>query len=275
MNISNAVGPQAGLISTHQPNAVPSRMEPTANLPPITPEILNSKVSISGQALLKQRIFDGAEPRHRPLSVANTSASLFMNSADFLTRQDCQLLGEVYAFAQEGGADLQFVDNLGFSLADYRSLHNGERMGPHNNGTAFDSKGHMVSYTFSDKDAVTVKRILASDALKTTQLDQGFIRFQTDIAYAANTYTHYEFMEQVINKFSAKGTDVAPLDASFSRYEHNKRTGIEHLSKEVYEFGPNGPVRKGTVAANDPSAALNQKKNALKTKPTTPESIQD
>lgn len=205
--------------------------------------------------------------------------SLYPVSVDFLTRQDCELLSQVYEFAQESGADLGFVDSLGFGLADYRSSDNGRIMGPHNIGNMFDSEGHKVSYTFFDKDAATVKRILASDALKTTQLDHGFIRFLTNVDYSALANKDFEFMEQVINKFSAKGAEVPPLDTRFLRHEYPDERCKVHLSKEMYEPGPNGRlVRKGSAAANpnDPNATLGKnKKNSLKTKPTTPETVQD
>jgi hypothetical protein len=276
MNITNDTGVQIGLSSAHQLNIASSKKEPAPTSTPSTPEILSSTVSISGQALLKQRIFDGSEPRHRPLSVANTSASLFMNPADFLTKKDCQMLERVYTFTQESGADLMFADDLGQSLAEYRSLNNGQRRGPHNDGTAFDSEGHMVSYSFLDKDAVTTQRILASEALKTTELDLGFIRYKTDVKYSATAGNQFEFLEQVINKFSAKGDDVPPLDARFSRCEFPKEAYKMHLSAEKYELGPNGPVRKGTAAANanDPLAALGKnKKKSLNARLATPETL--
>ncbi|MDB6141833.1 MAG: hypothetical protein JWP80_877 [Pseudomonas sp.] len=275
MIISNAVGVKANLVATPQPSAALPNMEPKAASTPIKPEILNSNVSISGQALLKQRIFDGAEPRYRPLSETNTPGSMYLRITDFVTREDCQLLSDIYEFAQEGGADLKYVDNLGFSLADYRSNDNGRNMGPH--GSTLDAEGRLISVSFLDKDVATIQRILASDALKTTRLDQGFIRFKTDASYSATDFNRFEFMEQVINKFSAKGAGVPPLDARFSRYEYSKKTYNMHFSTEKYELGPKGRVRKRTAATNtnDPSAALNKKKNALKTKPTTPESIQD
>lgn len=267
MNISNAVEVQTGVAKPHQSNALASKTESINRSAPIMPELPMTKVSISGQALMKQRVFDGAEPRHRPLSVANTSASLFMNDNDFLTRQDCQVLSDVYAFAQENNADLKFVDNLASSLANYRSHNNGQRMGRHNDGTALDSEGHMVFYSFLDKDVVTTQRILASEALKTTQLDQGFIRYTTNPDYSAISYNQFEFLEQVINKFSAKGDGVPPLDARFSQYGYPEKRFNTRLSKEVYEFGPKGRVRKGTAAANtnDPNIALGKtKKTVLK-----------
>jgi hypothetical protein len=272
MNISSAAGVKTELTHVPQPTTEPSRTEVTKRPIPITPEIPTSKVSISGHALMIQRVFDGAEPRHRPISVAGTSASLFMNPADFLTRQDCQLLGDVYAFAQESGADLRFVDDLGFSLAGYRSLENGKRMGPHNDGTAFDTEGHMLSFSFLEKDVAITRRILASDTLKTTQLDQGFIRYKTDVRYSATDANYFEFLEQVINKFSARGDDVPLLDDRFSRYESREKAYNMHVSAETYEFGPKGPFRKGTAAANttDPNAVLGKrKKNSPNIKPET------
>lgn len=277
MNISSVIGGRTGPISASQSSAVTPKVELTASLSPITPKIPNSTVSISGQALLQQRVFCGREPLYLSKPPGNMSWAMYPIPVDFLTKQDCELLSQVYEFAQNSGADLGFVDNLGSNLADYRSNNNGRIMSPHNRGRMFDGEGHKVSYTFTDKDAATVKRILASDAIKTTQLDLGFIRFQTNVDYGALSYNNFEFMEQVIDKFSAKGADVPPLDARFLRYEYGKQTCVTHLSKERYEFGPNGPVRKGTAAANanDPLGTLNKKKNSLKTKTTAPETVQD
>jgi len=272
MNISSAIEVKTGPITASQPNVVTSKAEFTTNSTHMPPEIPTTKVSISGQALLKQRIFDGGEPRYRPIAQAN----MYLRVTDFLTKQDCQLLSEAYEFAQESGADLEFVDNLGFSLAEYRSKDNGRHMHPH--GDTLDGEGHLVSFSFLDKDAATIKRILASDELKTTRLDQGFIRFKTDVNYSATSLNCFEFLEQVINKFSAKGADVPPLDARFSRYEYPSKKFNMHLSTEKYENGPNGRVRKGTAGtnANDPNAALDRKKkNLLKTKPAASDPLQD
>lgn len=276
MDISKPIGPRSDVLrSGHAPVLSPK----TASLDssaPIKFELPNAQVSISGQALLKQRLFGGDEPIHRTKPPGNMPWCMYSKPNDFLSRQDCHLLSKAYEFAQESGADLRFVDNLGSELADYRSNDNGRIMGRHNNGTAFDSEGHMVFYSFLDKDVATTKRILGSDALKSTQLDQGFIRYKTDVDCSATSLNQFEFLEQVINKFSAKGDSVPPLDARFSHYSYPEKRFNTRLSKEVY-FTPKGTLRKGTAGTDalDPNNLTGKGKRGSKTKPTTPETVQD
>lgn len=275
MRISDPAAAQAALTHTPQSTTVAAKNASTERSVLLKPEMPMTKVSISGQALLRQRLFGGDEPIYRTKPPGNMSWAMYSKPNDFLSRQDCDLLSQAYEFAQESGADLRFVDNLGSELADYRSSDNGRIMGRHNEGRAFDSEGHKVFYSFLDKDVVTTQRILSSEALKTTQLDQGFIRYTTNPDYSAISYNQFEFLEQVINKFSAKGDDVPPLDARFSQYGYPEKRFNTRLSKEVY-FTPKGALRKGTAAANanDPNAISGKtKKNS--SKPTTPESVQD
>ncbi|WP_397451807.1 hypothetical protein [Pseudomonas sp. NA-150] len=206
--------------------------------------LLSSSVSISGQALLRQRLWLTNDPNYRLPRVANVTPGVLNSSpmVNFLTVGDRQLLGKVYEFAQEQGADLGYVDSLGFDLADYREHDNGRYMAPHNKGTAFDVEGHMMFYSFTDKDAATAKRILASEALKTTELDHGFIRLSLDKDYGPMRYSDFEFMEQVINRFSAKGAEVPPLGAKFEKHEYIENNFINTRSKEKYDLTGDTPV---------------------------------
>lgn len=191
---------------------------PLSAATPVNPAT-RAEVSISGRALLLQRVFDVKDPAMEPPVMSRDAAgSFFMPDHLFLTHDDRDLLARIYEFAQEQNADLKFVDNLIFSLSDYRFHRDGRTKGAHNEGH-FDLEGHQVTHHFTERDAATAKRILASEALQTTELDKGFIRRITDENYSGINHNHFEFMEQVINRFSAKGAEMPPLGEAFAKYE--------------------------------------------------------
>jgi len=178
-----------------------------------------AEVSISGRALLLQRVFDVKDPAMEPpVKSRDAAGSFFMPDHLFLTHDDRDLLARIYEFAQEQNADLKFVDNLIFSLSGYRFHRDGRTIGAHNEGQ-FDLEGHQVTHHFTERDAATAKRILASEALQTTELDKGFILRITNENYSGINHNHFEFMEQVINRFSAKGAEMPPLGEAFVKYE--------------------------------------------------------
>lgn len=233
-------------------------------------EQARSSVSISGKAHILTRLFFSKDSSYEPKVITErTAITERMSCAYFLTQDDRKLIAEMYEYVQDQGADLAFVDDYAFELGYYRQDDNGQRVGPSNRGHYFDREGHMVSFSFTDKDATTAKRILESDGIKTTRLDQKFLRHQLDKDYGALHHSDFDFLEQVVNKFSAKGDDVPPLGAKFSRIQYLNNNYVEHLSKEVY-------FKKGSkkiTDANDPNTVLaKKKKNALNTKP---ESVQD
>ncbi|MDB6141831.1 MAG: hypothetical protein JWP80_875 [Pseudomonas sp.] len=198
-----------------------------------------------------------------------------MSCAYFLTQEDRQLIAEMYEYVQGQRADLAYVDDYAFTLGYYRQGDNGQLVGPQNRGYHFDREGHMVSVSFTDKDAAAANRILEGEGIQTTRLDQKYLRHKLNKDYGAMNHSDFDFLEQMVNTFSAKGDEVTPLGTKFARKEYINNNYVQHLSKEVYQSGPNGPVRKGTVAATDPNAALNNKKNSLNTKPINPETVQD
>ncbi|WP_122503576.1 hypothetical protein, partial [Pseudomonas viridiflava] len=198
------------------------------------PPVQRPTVSISGEALLRQRLFHITDPnRALPVFVQMERGALGCR-VDFLTDNDRQLLGDVYEWAQEQGADLKYVDDLGFRLASYRELDDGRIMVRENTGRSYDGEGHKLYLSFTDKDAASAKRILESDALKTTRLDHGFVRFITDKDYGAMSHNDFDFMEQVISRFSNGKDEPQPLTPRFAKYERLKDNYVKTLSKEKY-----------------------------------------
>lgn len=233
-----------------------------------------SSVSISGKSHILTRLFFSKNSNYEPRVITErTAITQNMSCAYFLNQDDRQLIGQMYEYVQDQGADLAFVDDYAFTLGYYRQRDNGQLVGPQNRGHHFDREGHMVSVSFTDKDAATAKRILEGEGIKTTHLDQKFLRHQLDKDYGAMSHSDFDFLEQMINKFSAKGEAIPPLGAKFGRLMFVNNDYVKHLSKEVYVPGANGrPVRKGSAAAiaNDANTALGKnKKKALNAKPET------
>ncbi|MEB0041308.1 MULTISPECIES: hypothetical protein [unclassified Pseudomonas] len=207
----------------HDPDSIPNIFQ-------------KSTVTISGEAHMRQRLFHSDNPSYRlPSKILHPSAlqSSSEPAVNFLTQGDRVVLSKIYKFAEEQGADLAYVDVLGYGLANYRA--SARFLSPLNNGQDLDSKGHMLSYRFTDKDTATIKRVLASDAIKTTELDQGFIKFAMNKDYSVMNHHDFEFMEKVINKFSAKG-DESPLGARFATHTYVDKNYSVHASKETYKF---------------------------------------
>jgi hypothetical protein len=205
-------------------------------------------VSISGQTLVRQRLFlrpPDVEPPMR--DIAQDLVSL--EPGFYLNKEDRHLLGEIYEFAQSEGIDLGYVDDLGRSLAHYRSSEDGQRMGPHNRGNVYDLQGHMLSYSFTDPDTVAAQKVRDNPALAMTRLDKGFINFQTDKDYSALSHCNFEFLDFMINRFSPT-SEPEPVDGRFQRYEFREKNWIEHVSKEVYDI----PSRRNKSTSSDPTA---------------------
>ncbi|MEE4571751.1 hypothetical protein V2K58_14770 [Pseudomonas alliivorans] len=231
------------------------------------PPVERSTVSISGEALLRQRLFHITDPNRAVPILGKADCGALHSRVEFLTRDDRQLLGDVYEWAQEQGADLKYVDDLGLRLASYREADNGRMMVRENTGRSYDGEGHKLYLSFTDKDAASAKRILEGDALKTTRLDHGFVRFITDKDYGAINHNDFDFMEQVINRFSSEKDESQPLTPRFAKYEYLKNNFVRTLSKEKYV--------DGKESVQEDQGTQSTAKKTTKPKPVTVESLRD
>jgi hypothetical protein len=207
-------------------------------------------VQISGRALVRQRLFDliGTDELDAPRSAPLQAPSL--------TPQDKQLLGDIYEWAREQGAELGYVDNLGRELAGYRSgaaAKAGVAAGA-SDGVQVDPKQKAAS-RLTTREEAAIKRMLTSDALKTTRLDAGFIRHATTHPQAGRSPYQLDFMEKVVERFSTSGDKPTPLGSIFS--------------------GPVGKSRTPALAGKPDAAAQTDTVSAAKRKPFTLESLRE
>lgn len=164
------------------------RMRAAKNAAPIKPlKVPDNEVSISGKGLLLQRL--GSKDNGAAVKEPGSKQPI-----DYLTSVDRRLVGDVYEYAREKGADLKNVDDLAKQLARYRQ----QLAAPDTAAKNTDKPG-----SFSEQESATVKRILGSNAMTTTRLDQGFIHYMTD-KDSPRSPGNLEFMEQVIQQFSVK-----------------------------------------------------------------------
>jgi len=164
---------------------------------------------------------------------------------------DRKLLCDVYQFASDEGADLAYVDDLACSIAKFRLDDNGRRILPQSPGMNFDLDGHEVTYFFTEKNAATATRILQSDGFQTTQLDKAFLQHALDARYSALTYLNFEFVEQVVNKFSTVGVNRDDFGTRFSHFQPNQKNWVKHLSKEVYDLKTRMPLNMASTLKKD------------------------
>ncbi len=168
------------------------------------------------------RLFGITDPNATPPVVSGVTGMdnnhSGMSPSNFLTQSDRALLSNMYAYAQQQGADLQHVDAIGVSLGAYRQANDGRMMGSFNSGE-FDSAGHQLTVSFNAQDTATSASLLGGKAINSTQLDQGFLRYTLDPGHGALTFFgDLGFLQQMVIKFSDEGSPDLKLDPKFSTY---------------------------------------------------------
>ncbi|RFD30776.1 hypothetical protein CER19_07705 [Pseudomonas sp. GL93] len=177
--------------------------------------VSTSSGSVIGRELMISRIFLGQEPAVAEGTL--TFSNMAQSSYDFLTRDDRSLLSEMYAYAQEQGADLAYVDMLAYDLGNYRHHDNGRQLLSGNNG--YNQEGRRVTFNFKEHDVTTVSRILNGSAIDSTRLEQGFLRHVLNPDFGAlSNMGSIAFLEQMVLKFSSAGATQASLGREFATY---------------------------------------------------------
>lgn len=195
----------------------------------------STSVSLSGKALLLSRLFLTEDITSEP-SVLSGSKGMneygMMLPHNFLTQDDRNLLADMYEFSQEQGADLKHVDRLAWDIGLYRQRNNGEAVANFNDGRSYDLEGRVRTASFTDEDAATVEHIQSSGDISSTRLDKGFLNYILDPGYGFTHSSDFEFLEQMVSRFSTNGNDTTPLDPKFSTFVYKANNYVIHTTDE-------------------------------------------
>ena len=216
------------------PFTVNERRAAWEELQPIAPPVAaNPKPTpVNGREIMISILFNGIEPPvAKPPMTAQNGAQ---NSSDFLTLDDRAVVADMYAYAEEQGADLTFVTVLAGTLGDYRRYSDGRQNGGGNTG--YDSEGYRVTFDFKPKDAAIASSILTGSAINSTRIDQGFLRYILNPDHGAFVNVGgIPFLERMVKKFSDEGTGQPPLGGEFATYkkvryeDHVVQTTHKHI----------------------------------------------
>lgn len=244
MKIESAVATYAQNSSVTRNNSeVPIAGSSSSLVSTITNEatpIQSASVTLSGKAIMLSRLFGTQDANAQsPVVLASgglTRDKLAMTPQSFLTENDRTLVSDMYAYAQQQGSDLQYVDTVAFTLGRYRQFDNGQLLVGFNGGTQFDSGGHQLTSSYSATDTATANRILNGDAITSTRLDHGFLNYILNPSNSLSNAANMGFLEQMVTKFSDKGTEAMSLDpkfANYSGYDSAVNNVVITASKEV------------------------------------------
>jgi hypothetical protein len=179
----------------------------------------NSDVDDRGRQLMLTRLFGGREPPARNGADGMKLENIACGGLEFLTKQDCALLADIYAYVQDKDVDLDYLDNIAIDLGHYRRHDNGRTMANFNDGHGYDSQGWQLSVAFTERDAATASRLLNGSAINTTRLDEGFLRYTLDPGHGAlGCSGDFDFLEHIVTRFSAEPHTATPLGRQFSTY---------------------------------------------------------
>lgn len=218
---------------------------------PASPRVVETMTkNEAGHQLMLTRLYEGVEPPLRDGKTGMSLASMSLPACDFMTRQDRNLLSHIYAFAQQQGADLRYVDALAEELGDYRQHDDGSILINMNHGGTYDGTGHLLSVRFLPEVAAIAQQITTGEAFKSTQLDKGFLRFVTDPGFRPySPVCDLKFLQQVMTRFSTVGGDNHALDSQFTIHPDKRIADrIVSASKEVkLEREESSAIRRGDV----------------------------
>ncbi|GAB7531775.1 hypothetical protein PS3A_41890 [Pseudomonas sp. 3A(2025)] len=177
-----------------------------------------------GYKTLVSRLFFNSEPPVRDGVTGMNSLNISRPEVEFLTQQDRTLLSRMYNYAQEQGADLQYVDDVARDIGDYRQHNDGRALVNMNTGNSYDIQGRQLSVKFTEPYAATVEHILNGTAINSTLLDKGFLRFSLDPGHHPyTTHSDLKFMAQMVNHFSVQPSEGNVLSRDFATYSRNHK----------------------------------------------------
>ena len=228
-------------------------------------------VSISGEALMLSRLFMTNDPNSAPAVLTQLNKSDdSMSPYDFLTEGDRSMLANMYSYAQQQGANPQYVDMVANDLGMYRKY--GQYDANMNSGGIFNIKGQMETFSFTAQDTATASSILNGNAIGSTQLDPGFLSYELNPGYSANHGANFQFLEQMVNHFSNAGVNSdQSLGQDFSTFVPNgQQNFVLNIASAVTLNIPQADDASTSSADNTSTALASFAKNlALQTSSLT------
>jgi hypothetical protein len=176
-----------------------------------------SSTADRGRQLMVSRLFGSYEPPVVDTTNGIKCSDLARVNYEFLTKQDRQLLSEIYAYVQDKDVDMTFVDFMAWDLGGYRLFGNGRFLSGFNGGS-YNLQGWQVTVSFTETDAAIASRMLGSAAMNSTRFDQGFLRHILNPTYALGKSVDFGFMEHLVTEFSAEADTAVPLGSQFSNH---------------------------------------------------------
>ncbi|WP_065833876.1 hypothetical protein [Pseudomonas syringae] len=195
--------------------------------------IVNSSTNDRGRQIMLDRLYGGREPPFMDGAEGMMFKNIGRSSLEYLTKQDRQLLSDIYAYVQDKNVDMTYVDTLAGDLGDYRQCDNGRIVGTFNSGHQYNSQGWQLSVDFTEKDSATASRMLQGSAIASTRLDQGFLRYTLDPGHALGNWVDFDFLEHVVTRFSAEAHTATSLDNQFSTYVWKNNNYVMTTSSTV------------------------------------------
>ncbi len=172
--------------------------------------------TISGQGIMMSRLFGYADA-NPAVQTTLTKDTMGMQSVNFLTNDDRNMLSDLYVQAQQQGTDLRYVDDLANDLGSYRMFSG--VMANANNGNTYDNTGHQQTFSFSEGDTAIATRILKSGNMSSSVLDSDFLNYELDPGYSFAHRTNFAYLESVVNNTGSNATSVEQNQTSkFSTY---------------------------------------------------------
>lgn len=167
----------------------------------------------------------------------------------WLNAEDRSALSDLYGYAQETGADLHYVDDIAFQLAYYRQTA-GTVVSNWTTNPMYDTEGHRLTSSFSDKDVASAKVIQTNS--NNTKLDKGFLNYILDQGYGQNHIMNFQFWKNSL--LVARPVTIRTLT----------RRNLEHMSSHRDRLSPhpkmsNSITRNRTLYASMAYSPLPQK----------------
>ncbi|NOU51711.1 hypothetical protein HG263_14335 [Pseudoalteromonas sp. JBTF-M23] len=186
-------------------------------------------------AVMVDDIFGDNEPEVQSGVNGMSHSNVLKSPYEFLTREDRTLLSEMYQYAEQNNVDFKYIKRLASDLGDYRKHNDGKLLGNANEGT-FDSAGHKVTFSFTDKDQATIDELLAGEGLFATKIDKGFISFITEPGQGALSHVgSYQFLQHMAEVTAGLEPSTSADEFSiFKGFASADERYVRTLSEEVY-----------------------------------------